>query len=191
MELKGIEKSIKDKEEDIKKQKKTKSSQEKKIQEIEIQNKDYNNLLNNLKVISENNEQNPAPSIQEQNPAENPNNNELLNFSSNPLSEEEFKFLDAKFKSHSYDHNYIVSCLQKDLTDYQEYVKEQISQKEPVIQDILQKLQSAVNEINPNYKVNLYGSYCTGLCLPWSDIDTVITCEGGQTDEYFSLSISL
>ena len=185
MELKGIEKSIKDKEEDIKKQKKTKSSQEKKIQEIEIQNKDYNNLLNNLKVISENNEQNPAPSIQEQNPAENPNNNELLNFSSNPLSEEEFKFLDAKFKSHSYDHNYIVSCLQKDLTDYQEYVKEQISQKEPVIQDILQKLQSAVNEINPNYKVNLYGSYCTGLCLPWSDIDTVITCEGGQTDEYF------
>ena len=183
--LNEIKENIKSKEEEIQKQRIRKSSQEKKIKEIEAQNKDYENLLNNLKVTSENNEQNPAPSIQEQNPAENPNNNELLNFPSNHLSEEEFKFLDAKFKSHSYDHNYIVSCLQKDLTDYQEYVKEQISQKEPVIKDILQKLQSVVNEINPNYKVNLYGSYCTGLCLPWSDIDTVITCEGGQTDEYF------
>lgn len=68
----------------------------------------------------------------------------------------------------------------KDLTDYQAYVKEQIAQKKPVIQDILEELQKVVNEINPNYKVNLYGSYCTGLCLPWSDIDTVITCEGGK-----------
>ena len=108
-----------------------------------------------------------------------------MNYPDNPLSEEEFKFLEGKFHSQSYDHNYIVSCLQKDLTDYQAYVKEQISIKEPVIKEILQELQSVVNEINSNYKVNLYGSYCTGLCLPWSDIDTVITCESGQTDEYF------
>ena len=36
-----------------------------------------------------------------------------------------------------------------------------------------------------NFKVNLYGSYCTGLCLPWSDIDTVIINENGHNDEYF------
>ena len=186
-QLAEINQNIKNKEEDIRKQKKIKSSQEKQITEIKTQNEDYTKLLKNLKIISENNEQNPAPPIQGvngPNSAEN-KNNEFLNFSENPLSEEEFKFLEGKFHTHSYDHNYIVSCLQKDLTDYQAYVKEQISQKKPVIQDILQKLQSVVNEVNPNYKVNLYGSYCTGLCLPWSDIDTVITCESGQTDEYF------
>jgi non-canonical poly(A) RNA polymerase PAPD5/7 len=183
-QLNEINQNIEKKEEDIKKQKKIRSSQEKQITEIKTQNEDYTKLLKNLKLISGNSEENPAPPIQGPNPAEN-KNNEFLQFSENPLSEEEFKFLEGKFHSHSYDHNYIVSCLQKDLTDYQAYVKEQISQKRPVIQDILHKLQSVVNEINPNYKVNLYGSYCTGLCLPWSDIDTVITCESGQTDEYF------
>ena len=184
-QIQQLEKELEEKkEEDIKKQKKIRSSQEKQITEIKTQNEDYTKLLKNLKLISGNSEENPAPPIQGPNPAEN-KNNEFLQFSENPLSEEEFKFLEGKFHSHSYDHNYIVSCLQKDLTDYQAYVKEQISQKRPVIQDILHKLQSVVNEINPNYKVNLYGSYCTGLCLPWSDIDTVITCESGQTDEYF------
>ena len=183
-QLNEINQNIEKKEEDIKKQKKIRSSQEKQITEIKTQNEDYTKLLKNLKLISGNSEENPAPPIQGPNPAEN-KNNVFLQFSENPLSEEEFKFLEGKFHSHSYDHNYIVSCLQKDLTDYQAYVKEQISQKRPVIQDILHKLQSVVNEINPNYKVNLYGSYCTGLCLPWSDIDTVITCESGQTDEYF------
>lgn len=40
-------------------------------------------------------------------------------------------------------------------------------------------------KVNPDYKVNLYGSYCTGLCLPWRDIDTVIINEHGHNDEYF------
>ena len=169
---------------EIKKQKKLKSSQEKQILEIKTQNEDFTKLLKNLKIIPDCSGQNPAPSPLVQNPSDN-NTNELLNFPITPLSEEEFNFLEGKFHSQSYDHNYIVSCLQKDLTDYQAYVKEQIAQKKPVIQDILEELQKVVNEINPNYKVNLYGSYCTGLCLPWSDIDTVITCEGGKTDDYF------
>ena len=183
-QLVEINQNIEKKEKDIKKQKNVRAAQERQISEIKAQNEDYTKLLKNLKLVSGNNEQNPAPPVQQNNPAEN-KKNELFNFAENPISEEEFKFLEGKFHSRSYDHNYIVSCLQKDLTDYQAYVKEQISQKRPVIQDILQKLQSVVNEINPNYKVNLYGSYCTGLCLPWSDIDTVITCESGQTDEYF------
>ena len=169
---------------EIKKQKKLKSSQEKQILEIKTQNEDFTKLLKNLKIIPDTNGQNQAPNPLIQNPSEN-NANELLNFPITPLSKEEFNFLEGKFHSQSYDHNYIVSCLQKDLTDYQAYVKEQIAQKKPVIQDILEELQKVVNEINPNYKVNLYGSYCTGLCLPWSDIDTVITCEGGKTDDYF------
>jgi non-canonical poly(A) RNA polymerase PAPD5/7 len=180
-EILKISKNINNTIDIIQKMNKKKLSQEKQISEIKEQNDNYTKLLKNLKIISESNQQNEDISI---NPEEN-NNNELLNFPNNPISEEEFRFLEQKFHTKSYDHNYIVSCLQKDLTDYQEYVKEQISQKEPVIQEIIKELQSVVNEVSPNYKVNLYGSYCTGLCLPWSDIDTVITCESGQTDEYF------
>ena len=180
-----LNQEIEAKNEEIIKQKKNKEVQEKEINEIKNQNEDYKKLLKKLKLIPENNDQNSDPNINDPNAVENNNKNGLLNYPDNPLSEEEFKFLEGKFHSQSYDHNYIVSCLQKDLTDYQAYVKEQISIKEPVIKEILQELQSVVNEINSNYKVNLYGSYCTGLCLPWSDIDTVITCESGQTDEYF------
>ena len=180
-EILKISKNINNTIDIIQKMNKKKLTQEKQISEVKEQNDNYTKLLKNLKIISENNIQNEDPSL---NPEEN-NNNELLNFPTNPISEEEFRFLEQKFHTKSYDHNYIVSCLQKDLTDYQEYVKEQISQKEPVIQEIIKELQSVVNEVSPNYKVNLYGSYCTGLCLPWSDIDTVITCESGQTDEYF------
>ena len=180
--LSKIGNNIKEVEETIKQQKKTKMSQEKQINELKTQNSDYEKLLKNLEIINENNKQNLEPVI---NSADNKSNNDFLNFAQSSLSEEEFKFLEQKFHTKQYDHNYIVSCLQKDLTDYQAYVKEQISLKQPQIQVILDELQSVVNEINPNYKVNLYGSYCTGLCLPWSDIDTVITCESGQTNEYF------
>jgi len=184
--IKEIDQEIKKVEEEIKKQKKKKLAQERQITDIKTQNEDYTKYLKNLKIISDNNEQNVDTSSQlDPNSAENKNKNEILNFPEKPLSEEEFKFLEGKFHSQSYDHNYIVSCLQKDLTDYQAYVKEQISQKRPVIEEILKELQEVVNEINVNYIVNLYGSYCTGLCLPWSDIDTVITCKNGQTDEYF------
>ena len=182
-DLEKINEEIEKIDDDIKKQKKIKLSQEKQIAEIKAENEDYTKLLNNL--ISKQKEQSTDAKSSNQSTLNNTNPNTLLQQEGNLLTEEEFAFLEGKFHSQSYDHNYIVSCLQKDLTDYQAYVKEQIAIKKPVIQEILQELQAVVNEVNPNYKVNLYGSYCTGLCLPWSDIDTVITCESGQTDDYF------
>ena len=95
------------------------------------------------------------------------------------------EFLNQKFLNITYTDQYIISNLQKDLTDYQEYIHEVISHKKPVINEILNELQIAVNEVNPNYKVNLYGSYCTGLCLPWSDIDTVISHDPAHGEELF------
>ncbi len=95
------------------------------------------------------------------------------------------EFLNQKFLNITYTDQYIISNLQKDLTDYQEYIHEVISHKKPVINEILNELQLVVNEVNPNYKVNLYGSYCTGLCLPWSDIDTVISHDPAHGEELF------
>ncbi len=105
----------------------------------------------------------------------------LINKNQNSKSE----FLHHKFSSLSYTEHYIITNIQKDLKDYQEYINEKISYKKPVINDILKELQSTVDEVNPNYKVNLYGSYCTGLCLPWSDIDIVISHESLYGEEYF------
>ena len=85
-----------------------------------------------------------------------------------------FQILSTKFESNSYNDSYIIKCLQKDLLDYKAFVNDIISHKKPVIDQILASIQEAVDEINPDYKVNLYGSYTTGLCLPWSDIDVVL-----------------
>ena len=35
-----------------------------------------------------------------------------------------------------------------------------------------------VNEISPDFEAVLYGSYATGLCLPWSDLDIVLVNKG-------------
>ena len=102
---------------------------------------------------------------------------------SSPVSQA--TFLANKFNSVSYNESYIVKCLQKDLKDYQQYVREIISHKRPTIDGLIAQIQEAVNEINSDYKVNLYGSYSTGLCLPWSDIDVVLINEAGtHFDEY-------
>lgn len=93
----------------------------------------------------------------------------------------QLSFLTTKFCSENYNESYIIKCLQKDLTDYQAYVREIISHKRPTIDEIINNIQQAVDEINSDYKVNLYGSYSTGLCLPWSDIDVVLI---NQTDHH-------
>ena len=178
IEISKIKQDIIDAEETIKLKNKNKAEQEKEIADIKAQNEDYKKYLDNL---TENIQQKEDPAI---NQIEK-NNNDMFSFPQTQITEEEFTFLERKFHTQPYDHNYIVSCLQKDLTDYQAYVKEQIDQKSPSIKTILDELQSVVNEVSPKYKVNLYGSYSTGLCLPWSDIDTVITCENGHPDEFF------
>ncbi len=109
----------------------------------------------------------------------------------NPLSRERFQFLIDKFESKANDRNYIVKCLQKDLEDYQKYIEDEIGRKKGKINGIIQQLQVIVNELDPNCKVNLYGSYSTGLCLPWSDIDTVITSADGNYEGNFLSMLNL
>ena len=101
------------------------------------------------------------------------------------LNENYFRNLEGKFHVDVYSQQYIIKNLQNDLIDYRNYIKKQTEEKKPTIQQILKELQETVNEINPDYKVNLYGSYRTGLSLPWSDMDTVITNVKGEFDENF------
>ena len=42
---------------------------------------------------------------------------------------------------------------------------------------IVNKLQTMVQKVNPNFSIEVYGSHNTGLCLHWSDIDVCVSSE--------------
>ena len=194
-----LEVKIDDYDKKIKDSKKEIISKKNELKNLEEKNIKYEKYLNKIKSESnsesQNPEQNQEENIQIINIENNLNidneNHSLDNVGNEPkieeeiISEEKFQFLKEKFESKPYERNYIVKCLQKDLEDYQKYIEDEIKIKRNKIDDIIQQLQAIVDSIEPNYKVNLYGSYSTGLCLPWSDIDTVITCQNGTCDQTF------
>ena len=72
--------------------------------------------------------------------------------------------------------NYIYNQLQRDLLDYMYYVQNKNSKLKNTILKIKQLLKESVLDcLGKNYEVKIYGSRETGLCLPWSDIDAVIS----------------
>ena len=167
----------------------------KEISNYQSKNKAYGEFLSKLtseEVSHKNPEQINEQEINTESNINNENNEnhsqENINIDqlqNEPLSQEKLKFLYEKFESKAYERNYIVKCLQKDLEDYQEYIQSELEEKREKINGIITQLQSVVNEIDPNYTVKLYGSYSTGLCLPWSDIDTVIQANDGKYDSNF------
>ena len=76
------------------------------------------------------------------------------------------------------EETFVTKTLQKDLLDYSVYIKDKIAKKRPIVDKLIHNVQITVNEITNDYTVNLYGSYGTGLCLPWSDLDIVLVCKG-------------
>jgi len=70
----------------------------------------------------------------------------------------------------------IYTQLKIDLLDYMEYVYNKNEKLKSTILSIKQLLKESVqNCLGKNYEVKIYGSRETGLCLPWSDIDAVIS----------------
>jgi hypothetical protein len=65
------------------------------------------------------------------------------------------EFLDKKFSSFKYEDKYIIKCLQKDILDFQDYTKEQIKKNKAVVDELLKCVQTAVNDVIPDYEVNL------------------------------------
>ena len=84
------------------------------------------------------------------------------------------QFLNKKFIHFSYDQLYVFSCLSKDISDYQQFVKEHIEKEQNLYDSLINIIQVSIDEIFQDYKVHLYGSHATNLCLPWSDIDIVL-----------------
>lgn len=99
-------------------------------------------------------------------------NNTLGNLHNIPFNRKEI--LERKFSTQKYDDKFIVKCLQKDILDFQEYIKDQIRKNRVLIDELIKLVKQAVNDSIPEYEVNLYGSHATNLCLPWSDLDIVL-----------------
>ena len=72
------------------------------------------------------------------------------------------------------DQKLIQNSLKRDIIDYHTYMKNRTNEFEEINKKIIYELQKYINQINPNYKVLLYGSRATNLCLLWSDMDVVI-----------------
>ena len=74
------------------------------------------------------------------------------------------------------NYEYIFNQLQIDLLDYMQYVHNKNAILKNTVSKVKQLLEESVqNCLGKNYEVKIYGSRETGLCLPWSDIDAVIS----------------
>jgi DNA polymerase sigma len=72
------------------------------------------------------------------------------------------------------DENYKIKNLNKDLIDYEKYIKYLNDKKKPKIDLLLQKIKLSVDEVFPGYDIKLYGAYGSGIVLPWSDINIIL-----------------
>ena len=70
----------------------------------------------------------------------------------------------------------IYSQLRTDLIDFMNYVHKQNAKLELTIEKINSLIeQSVLESLGEEYHLQMYGSRATKLCLPWSDIDYVIS----------------
>ena len=139
------------------------------IEQIEILQKEKENLANKVNTSQkEFKELYEKYSILEQNNKNNTN----ITTPNNPSAYSQF--LNKKFIHFSYDQLYVISCLSKDISDYQQFVKEHIEREQNLYDTLVNNIQISINEIINDYEVHLYGSHATNLCLPWSDIDVVL-----------------
>ena len=84
------------------------------------------------------------------------------------------EYLEKKFFQNKYDDFYVCKNLQKDLLDYQDYIKDQIKKLKYGQEELFNLVQTAVDESIPEFELKIFGSHATNLCLPWSDLDLVL-----------------
>ena len=49
-----------------------------------------------------------------------------------------------------------------------------MSQKQLTIKNLFSSIQNLIDSLKFDYQIQIYGSYATGLCLPWSELDLVL-----------------
>ena len=155
-------------------------SKKKKLEELKI---NLNSTMKNLNDINEKHKNELTI-----------NNNEIkeienkIDIIKNKISKSEHHIVDIKPKENflykyesmiirdKINYEYIYKQLQIDLIDYMQFVNSKNLKLKNTISKIKQLLKESVkNCLGNKYDVKIYGSRETGLCLPWSDIDAVIS----------------
>jgi non-canonical poly(A) RNA polymerase PAPD5/7 len=86
------------------------------------------------------------------------------------------------------NYDYIYRQLQIDLIDYMQCVHKKNSMLKNTILNVKQLLKDSVKKcLGDKYEVKIYGSRETGLCLPWSDIDAVISFTENEFQPLYKL----
>ena len=159
----------------------------KQIEEKKKLLKEKNNDLNFLQTLSSQNEmqikdlEDKKKQLMDQIPQD-----KILHKSNKNIPSKEYQIL--KFQPPELTESFTTKILQKDLIDYQNYISHQVSKKKPIIENIIQKIQTVVNEIDSNYIVKIFGSYANGLCVTWSNLDIVLVNKTQYSLDDFSLN---
>lgn len=83
-------------------------------------------------------------------------------------------------------------ALHKELISFEQMIIMHNLKEKPLLDNLIQKIHDIVKEVYPDSKVSgrltqahIYGSYATGLCLPWSDIDILLEFNSSYpSDDY-------
>ena len=83
-------------------------------------------------------------------------------------------YLEKKFSNDKFDEQYLIQNINKDIIDFQNYIKEQMQKKQMQVTGIVSLLQGILDESGFDYQIQIFGSYATGLSLPCSDLDVIL-----------------
>ena len=100
-------------------------------------------------------------------------------------------YLEKKFSNDKFDEQYIIQNINKDIIDFQNYIKEQMQKKQMQVTGIVSLLQGILDESGFDYQIHIFGSYATGLCLPCSDLDVILVPRAIANGKEYSVLQSL
>jgi non-canonical poly(A) RNA polymerase PAPD5/7 len=192
IELNELSKQLTDKNDQIKQIEKELQESEKQIKEytMKLKEKDANlNYYESLEITNETKiqeltlEKNTLlQSIQGNN-----NNNKVETVSKKNLPFKEY--IETKFHSELIDDMFIIKTLTKDLTDYRQYILNEINDKKTIIEQIYTRISQLINENLPDFTLHIFGSYATNLSMPWSPLDLVLVPSNNNNNNQINIPL--
>ena len=149
---------------------------EEKMEKLEKNNLEFNNIIKKIKEKSE--------KIKKLEETQQELKNKIPQDKLYHQSNKDNKFYkDLKFMPHQIEDTEMFKILNKDLLDYQKYITEKINKKIPLISNMINEIKATLNTLTQDYDIQVYGSYANNLCMPWSDLDLVLVNKNANLND--------